>query len=117
MGSYYVPNPNQYTQVAAYSVARDNTIPSGVTTVLGIYYIWNTDSGFTGNGWMTHVSGGPTAMFDFKGAGYSGVEEYVAKVGNLDAVFQHWMSVYNSEGWLAFTNEVGSSCMDVVRPT
>lgn len=113
MGGYYVPNPNQYTQVAAYSVARDNTIPSGVSIVQGIYYMWNED-GFTGKGWKTEVAGGPTAMYP----GFTSddaVAEYVAANGNLNDVFANWAKNYTLEGWHAFYTAVGveSGCMDV----
>lgn len=117
MGGYYVPNPNQYTQVAAYSVARDNTIPSGVSIVQGIYYMWN-DSGFTGQGWMYDVKGGPTNMYEeFKSN--DDVAAYVANGNNLNEVFEHWSNVYTLDGWDAFYNKVGkdSGCMDVVRDT
>ena len=113
MGSYYVPNPNQYTQVAAYSVARDITIPSGASIVHGIYYMWN-DRGFTGKGWMTDVPGGPTGSFP----GFEtdqDVDEYLATNKNLNEVFEHWSDVYTLDGWDAFYNRVGkdSGCMDV----
>lgn len=113
MGGYYVPNPNQYTQVAAYSVARDNTIPSGASIVRGIYYMWD-ERGFTGKGWMYEISGGPTNMY----SGFTSngdVADYVATNGNLDAVFSSWAQNYTLQGWDAFYNAVGvnSGCMDV----
>ena len=113
MGGYYVPNPNQYTQVAAYSVARDNTIPSGASIVQGIYYMWN-ERGFSGKGWMHDIVGGPTNLYpDF----YSDddVAKYVADIGNLNAVFDHWAQHYTLEGWHNFYMTVGvdSGCMDV----
>ena len=113
MGGYYVPNPNQYTQVAAYSVAGDITIPSGASIVQGIYYMWN-DEGFTGNGWMYGIEGGPTNMY----SGFTSnddVANYVAANGNLDAVFADWAKNYTLEGWHAFYTAVGvnSGCMDV----
>lgn len=115
MGSYYVPNPNQYTQVAAYSVARDSTIPSNASIVLGNYYMWN-DYGFTGNGWMYDIVGGPTNMYgDF--SSNDDVADYVTSKGNLNEVFEHWSAVYTVEGWHAFNIAVGTGCMDVVRPT
>ena len=115
MGSYYVPNPNQYTQVAAYSVARDSTIPSGVTTVLGIYYMWN-DDGFTGNGWLYSVEGGPTNVYpDFHSD--DDVDKYVENNNNLNKVFEYWSTVYTLDRWEAFYNAVGTGCKDVVRPT
>lgn len=113
MGGYYVPNPNQYTQVAAYSVARANTIPSGASIVHGIYYMWN-DRGFTGQGWMYSVSGGPTNMYqDFKSD--EDVASFVANNGNLNDVFSHWAQNYTLEGWDNFYDAVGvgSGCMDV----
>lgn len=113
MGGYYVPNPNQYTQVAAYSVARDSTIPSGASIVRGIYYMWD-DGGFTGKGWMYNVSGGPTNMYeDFKSD--EDVANYVATVGNLNAVFDYWAQNYTFEGWDNFYMAVreNSGCMDV----
>ena len=113
MGSYYVPNPNQYTQVAAYSVARDSTIPSGASIVRGIYYMWN-EFGFTGKGWMYGVTGGPTNMYEEFNSN-DDVADYVAKQGNLDAVFLYWSQNYTLEGWDNFYTEVGvdSGCMDV----
>lgn len=111
MGSYYVPNPNLYTQVAAYSVARDNTIPSGASIVHGIYYMWN-DDGFTGQGWMTGVPGGPTNTFPgFKTD--QDVAEYLATHDNLNKVFEYWSTVYTIEGWDAFYKAVGTGCADV----
>lgn len=113
MGGYYVPNPNQYTQVAAYSVARANTIPSGASIVHGIYYMWN-ESGFTGKGWMYETPGGPTNMYsDFTCD--QDVAAYVAEHGNLDAVFSNWAKIYDLTGWNNFYNAVGvdSGCMDV----
>ena len=113
MGGYYVPNPNQYTQVAAYSVARDNPIPSGASIVRGIYYMWN-DGGFTGQGWMYDVPGGPTNTYEgFKSN--DDVAAYVAEHGNLNAVFSDWSLKYTLEGWDNFYTAVGvkSGCMDV----
>ena len=115
MGGYYVPNPNQYTQVAAYSVARENTIPSGASIVHGIYYMWN-DDGFTGKGWMYDVEGGPTNMYpDFRSN--DDVAEFVASNQNLNAVFSYWSQHYTLDGWDAFYNRVGkdSGCMDVAQ--
>lgn len=115
MGGYYVPNPNQYTQVAAYSVARENTIPSGASIVHGIYYMWNED-GFTGNGWMYGIKGGPTNLYpDFHSN--QDVANYVANKGNLNEVFEHWSNVYTLDGWDAFYTAVGvdSGCMNVDR--
>ena len=114
MGSYYVPNPNQYTQVAAYSVARDSTIPSGASIVQGIYYMWN-ESGFTGKGWMTGVTGGPTQVFGFTSE--EDVKEYLASNQDLNDVFSYWSKHYTLDGWDAFYDAVGtgSGCMDVVR--
>lgn len=43
------------------------------------------------------------------------VTEYVANGNNLNEVFKHWSTVFDSEGWLAFSNAVGASCMDVVQ--
>lgn len=113
MGGYYVPNPNQYTQVAAYSVARDNTIPSGSSIVQGIYYMWN-ESGFTGKGWMYSVSGGPTNMYS-KFTCDQDVADYVANNGDLNEVFSYWAQHYTMEGFDNFYNAVGadSGCMDV----
>lgn len=113
MGGYYVPNPNQYTQVAAYSVARDITIPSGASIVHGIYYMWN-DDGFTGRGWKYEITGGPTAMYPYFTSN-DDVAEYVATNRNLDAVFSHWAQHYTLEGWDNFYDAVGvgSGCMDV----
>lgn len=113
MGGYYVPNPNQYTQVAAYSVARDITIPSGASIVHGIYYMWN-DEGFTGKGWMYEIDGDPTRMYP----GFTSnndVANYVATNRNLNEVFSHWAQNYTLEGWDRFYNAVGvnSGCMDV----
>lgn len=113
MGGYYVPNPNQYTQVAAYSVARDNTIPSGASIVQGIYYMWNED-GFTGRGWMHDIEGSPTNMYpDFQDD--DDVAAYVAEYENLNAVFSAWSQNYTLEGWDNFYKAVGvgSGCMDV----
>lgn len=111
MGGYYVPNPNQYTQVAAYSVARDITIPSGASIVRGIYYMWN-DQGFTGKGWMQEIDGGPTNMY-FESN--EEVASYVATNSNLDAVFTYWAQHYTLKGWDNFYNAVGvgSGCMNV----
>lgn len=113
MGGYYVPNPNQYTQVAAYSVARENTIPSGASIVRGIYYMWD-DGGFTGKGWMYDIPGSPTNMYE-EFTSNDDVAAYVASKGNLDAVFSYWAQHYTLEGWDKFYNAVGvnSGCMDV----
>lgn len=113
MGGYYVPNPNQYTQVAAYSVARDNPIPSGASIVQGIYYMWNED-GFTGQGWMRGVEGSPTNIYP----GFTSDEDvtnHIVTNGNLNAVFSHWSQHYTLEGWDNFYNavRVDSGCMDV----
>ena len=113
MGGYYVPNPNQYTQVAAYSVARDNTIPSGASIVHGIYYKWN-DQGFTGKGWRYDGTGGPTNKYPYFHSNED-VAKYVADNGNFDNVFSYWSEHYSLEGWDNFYQDVGvgSGCMDV----
>lgn len=108
----------EYSPVQAFSNRRDISTPSGVTIVQGIYYFWDIN-GFTGIEWHEDVTGGPTAMFDFEDEGYSSVEDYVAEVGNLNAVFAYWSQNYTIEGWNAFYTAVGynSGCMDVVHPT
>lgn len=116
-GSYYVNNryayDEEYSSVAAYSVPADNGIPSGASIVRGIYYMWN-DEGFTGQGWMTNVDGGPTAMYpSFKSD--NDVVDYISRVGNLDAVFSFWAQHYTLVGWDNFYMAVGieSGCMNV----
>lgn len=108
----------EYSPVQAFSNRRDISTPSGGTILQGIYYSWDSN-GFTGKGWHEEVSGGPTAIFDFKSAGYDGVEDYVEKVGNLNEVFANWSQYYTLDDWNRFYNAVGidSGCMDVVRPT
>lgn len=117
MGGYYVPNPNQYTQVAAYSVARANTIPSGASIVRGIYYMWN-DEGFTRQGWMYNIEGGPTNIYPYFKSNED-VANYVAATGNLNEVFTYWAQHYTLEGWDNFYTAVGvdSGCMDVDHST
>lgn len=112
MGSAYVPHP-QYSAVAAYSVPDQNSIPSGASIVHGIYYMWN-EGGFTGQGWMYEITGGPTSMYpDFKSN--EDVANYVANNGNLNEVFSNWSQSYTLEGWDNFYKAVGvdSGCMDV----
>lgn len=122
-GSAYVNNrfayDDQYVAVAAYSVnSAGNTIPSGASVVEGIYYMWN-DAGFTGQGWMTDIEGGPTYMFD--NGRYANNDtafaEYAATVPNLNEVFGEWAEHYTLEGWHSFYMAVGveSNCMDVVH--
>ena len=111
-GANYSVNPEIYSEVAAFST-QDPTIPSGASIVRGIYYMWN-DGGFTGNGWMYGVEGGPTNMYP----GFTSdddVAAYVAANGNLDDVFSNWSKKYTLEGWDEFYNAVGvdSGCMDV----
>lgn len=117
-GGSYVNNKfaydDQYTAVAAYSTnSRNVTIPSGASIVRGIYYMWN-DGGFTGQGWMYEVPGGPTNMYP----GFSSnddVADYVATNQNLNDVFSHWAQHYTLEGWDNFYTavRVDSGCMDV----
>ena len=111
-GANYSVNPEIYSEVAAFST-RDNTIPSGASIVHGIYYMW-TDEGFTRQGWMYDVKGGPTNMYP----GFHSEEDvadYVAAGNNLNDVFLYWSQHYTLEGWDAFYNAVGvdSDCMDV----
>ena len=119
-GSNYVSAPanQEYEAVAAYSVdSRDGTIPSGASIVHGIYYMWN-DEGFTGNGWMYGIQGGPTNMYpDFSSD--KDVADYVAGNGNLNVVFDYWAQHYTLGGWDDFYNAVGvdSGCMDVHHST
>lgn len=111
-GANYSVNPEIYSEVAAFST-RNTTIPSGASIVRGIYYMWN-DGGFTGQGWMYNVPGGPTNIYpDFKSD--DDVASYVASNKNLDAVFSHWSQYYTLEGWDNFYNavDVDSGCMDV----
>lgn len=112
-GTVYVKAPQQYEPVMARAVSNDLEIPSGKTIVQGIYYMYN-ERGFTGQGWMYEVDGGPTKMYP----GFESNEDvaaYVADVENLDAVFLHWSSMYTLDGWDAFYTAVGkdSGCMDV----
>lgn len=116
-GTNYVNNryayDEEYSSVTAYSVPADNGIPSGASIVRGIYYMWN-DQGFTGQGLMTGVDGGPTAMYpDFTSD--ADVENYISRVGNLNDVFSYWAAHYTLEGWDKFYNAVGvgSGCMNV----
>ena len=114
MGSSYVANKFAYEAVDAQAITTyAGTIPSGASIVQGIYYMWD-DGGFTGNGWMYNVLGGPTNTYP----GFNSdtdVAEYVGTYENLDAVFAHWASNYTMEGWNAFYMAVGfdSGCMDV----
>lgn len=114
-GTVYVKAPQQYEPVMARAVSNDLEIESGKTIVQGIYYMYN-DRGFTGKGWMHSVVGGPTNMYpDFRSD--DDVANYVANVGNLNAVFSHWSGEYTLAGWDAFYDAVGtdSGCMDVAR--
>ena len=110
-GANYSVNPEIYSEVAAFST-RNTSIPSGASIVRGIYYMWN-ESGFTGNGWMHDVDGGPTNVYGFTSD--DEVAAYVAEKGNLDAVFSYWAQHYTLEGWDNFYTKVGvdSGCMDV----
>ena len=120
-GGSYVKNPGydpneieQYSTVQAYTISGNSRpIPSGATIVQGVYYMWN-DEGFTGQGWMYKVPGGPTNM----SPGFTSDEDvanYVANNGNLNVVFEHWAQHYTLEGWDNFYTAVGkdSGCMDV----
>lgn len=122
-GSAYVNNrfayDDQYVAVAAYSVnSAGNTIPSGASVVQGIYYMWN-ELGFTGQGWMTGISGSPTNMFNdgMYANNEDAFAEYAASVQNLNDVFSQWAENYTLEGWDNFYAAVGvdSGCMDVVH--
>ena len=112
-GANYSVNPEIYSEVAAFST-RDITIPSGASIVRGIYYMWN-DTGFTGQGWMYEIEGGPTNIYRPDFGSNENVANYVAAEGNLDAVFSYWAQHYTLEGWDKFYNAVGvgSGCMDV----
>ncbi len=120
-GGSYVKNPGydpneieQYSTVQAYTISGNSrTIPSGASIVRGIYYMWN-DQGFTGNGWMYEVPGGPTNKYpDFKSN--EDVAKYVADNGDLNAVFAHWADNYDLDGWDNFYMAVRNypGCMDV----
>ena len=66
-GGTYISNKfkdgEEYDPVEGYSVnTRDANIPSGASIVRGIYYMWN-DRGFTGQGWMHDIEGGPTNIY------------------------------------------------------
>ena len=117
MQGSYVYHP-EYSPVQAFSYGRNGTsIPSGASIVRGIYYMWN-DGGFTGQGWMQGISGGPTNIYP----GFTSdddVAAHVAANGDLDAVFSHWAQKYTLEGWDNFYNAVGvnSGCMDVDHST
>lgn len=115
--SMYIRNryaSEEYSTVSAYSIgSKEGGIPSGASIVRGIYYMWD-DGGFTGNGWMYGVVGGPTNIYpDFTSD--EDVAKYVAKEGNLDEVFKYWSENYNLNGWNSFYMAVGfeSGCMDV----
>lgn len=115
-GANYSVNPEIYSEVAAFST-RKNNIPSGVSIVQGIYYMWN-ENGFTGNGWKYDIEGGPTNMYpEFHSE--EDVAKYVAAGNNLNEVFSQWSQKYNLVGWNNFYNAVGvnSGCMDVVYPS
>lgn len=107
-------NGEEYDPVEGYSVnTRNATIPSGASIVQGIYYMWN-ERGFTGQGWMWEIEGGPTNMYP----GFNSdndVANHVATNGNLDAVFRDWAQKYTMDGWDNFYTAVGvdSGCMDV----
>lgn len=117
--SMYIRNryaSEEYSTVSAYSIgSREAGIPSGASIVHGIYYMWN-DEGFTGQGWMQGVAGGPTNIYP----GFDSdddVADHVATHGDLDKVFSYWALHYTLEGWDEFYNAVGvdSGCMDVDR--
>lgn len=121
-GGTYISNKfkdgEEYDPVEGYSVnTRGVTIPSGASIVQGIYYMWD-ERGFTGQGWMYGIKGGPTNMYP----GFASDEDvanHVAANGNLDLVFNHWAQYYTLEGWNNFYNAVGvnSGCMDVHHPS
>lgn len=113
MDRKYVKNPEYITLEGRTVDTRDGTIPSGASIVRGIYYKWD-DQGFTGNGWLQNVTGGPTNMYP----GFNSdddVASYVLSNGNLNAVFENWAKNYDLTGWDNFYNAVGvdSGCMDV----
>ena len=123
-GGSYVKNPGydpneieQYSTVQAYTISGNSgTIPSGASIVQGIYYMWN-DQGFTGNGWMRDVSGGPTNMYPYFKSD-DDVEKHIEDYGDLNAVFAHWAGIYDKEGWHNFYMAVYSGnpdCLDVVQ--
>lgn len=112
-GANYSVNPEIYSEVAAFST-QDPTIPSGASIVHGIYYKWD-DGGFTGQGWMYDVKGGPTNIYPSFSSD-ADVADYVASNKNLDAVFSYWSQNYDMAGWDNFYTAVRDklSCMDVV---
>lgn len=115
--SMYIRNRyagEEYSTVSAYSIgSKEGGIPSGASIVRGIYYMWD-DGGFTGQGWMQEIEGGPTNIYPGFNTDQD-VAEYVANKGNLDAVFSYWAQNYTLQGWDKFYNAVGvnSGCMDV----
>lgn len=112
-GANYSVNPEIYSEVAAFST-RNTTILSNASIVHGIYYMW-TDEGFTGQGWMYKVKGGPTNMYPYFDSDED-VANYVKNNGDLNDVFSYWLQHYTLEGWDNFYNAVrfNMSCMDVV---
>ena len=123
-GGSYVKNPGydpneieQYSTVQAYTVSGNSrAIPSGATTVQGIYYKWN-DSGFTGNGWMRTLPGSPTNIYEPRFTSDDDVERHIEQYGNLNAVFTYWAQHYDLDGWHNFYMAVyrNPDCMDVVH--
>lgn len=119
-GSNYVHNRfksedvEAYSAVQAFAIDTDNTgIPSGATTVDGIYYRWD-DDGFIGSGWHEEISGSPIAIFDFDSLGYADVESYIRAVGNLNAVFENWERNATMVEWDAFYRSVPVGCKERV---
>ena len=102
-----------YEPVSARALSGSFEIPSGATVVDGFYFIWD-DGGFTGNGWLTNVQGGPTQIF-FGANNDQAVEEYLnaqqeaTGSANLNAVFSNWQlpGNYTDAGVNAFLSAVG----------
>lgn len=78
-----------YEEVAAYQadqgIAMYATGSGGYTTG-GIYVLWTTDGGFTGEGWKTNISNSPT-----EGMTEEEIQQEITNNGNLNNIFGKWV--------------------------
>lgn len=98
-----------YEEVAAYQAEQGIAMyadGSGGYTTGGIFIMWDREGGFTGQGWMTKVSGSPTA-----GLSEDDIQTEIDNYNNINNIFSKWVQTVDYETrytWI-FTN-IGDNC-------
>lgn len=104
-----------YEEVAAYQAEQGIAMyadGSGGYTTGGIFIMWDREGGFTGQSWMTDVSGSPT-----EGWSEDNIQTVIDNYSNINSIFSEWVRTIDYETrytWI-FENILASCRYEVMN--